>query len=511
MIWRHKRTNMAANGGSIWIFGRVWETLRLIHGLSARDMSTVARIATTASKRASTKRIPNRRTANKHGAKPMASSNLPEATVSKGEKEVTIEAVGQNPAFTPDSDMAFRQRVYSFAGLGLRDDVLKALDALNIHQPTVIQMVTIPKIIHRHHVICAAQTGSGKTLAYLAPLVHRLREDEERHGILARLKRPRACIVVPARELATQILKTAKSLCHHARFRSVGLIGGRKQKWMRDDLESPVDLLVATPGTLLKYRQKDRLFFSDLTHLVIDEADTMFDASFKSLTMEILHTIKIRECQAPPPDQLPIDAQVTIAGATLPQELIANTLKDLLPHLETCSSGLHRVLPHVRHKFIKLNQHEKAERIVELLKKDSKSPGQTIVFCNSASSCDWLARHLEQHNLSLIRLHGNIPPKIRCERFEKFQNKTADILVCTDIASRGLDTSDVSHVINFDFPNSMVDYIHRVGRTGRVSHVTPQVTSRATSFISHNRDARMSRAIQHASQKNISLDITGSA
>ncbi|EDO32254.1 predicted protein, partial [Nematostella vectensis] len=349
--------------------------------------------------------------------------------------------------------------VYSFAGLGLRDDVLKALDALNIHQPTVIQMVTIPKIIHRHHVICAAQTGSGKTLAYLAPLVHRLREDEERHGILARLKRPRACIVVPARELATQILKTAKSLCHHARFRSVGLIGGRKQKWMRDDLESPVDLLVATPGTLLKYRQKDRLFFSDLTHLVIDEADTMFDASFKSLTMEILHTINV--------SQLQLIYNFTVYQSLQRLSCIEASEKTV-KHLETCSSGLHRVLPHVRHKFIKLNQHEKAERIVELLKKDSKSPGQTIVFCNSASSCDWLARHLEQHNLSLIRLHGNIPPKIRCERFEKFQNKTADILVCTDIASRGLDTSDVSHVINFDFPNSMVDYIHRVGRTGRV-------------------------------------------
>ncbi|KAK3745678.1 hypothetical protein QZH41_019006, partial [Actinostola sp. cb2023] len=402
----------------------------------------------------------------------------------------------KNPAFIPDEDLDFRQRVSSFEALGLRHDVLKALDAMHVTQPTVIQMVTIPKILQRNHVLSAAQTGTGKTLAYLAPLVHHLREEEEKHGIIARLNRPRACVVVPARELAMQVLKVAKSLSHHAKFRSVGVIGGRKQKWIREDLKNPVDLIVTTPGTLLKYRQKDRLFFTDLTHLVIDEADTMFDSSFKKLTLEILHTIHVRESKPHPPHQLPIDTQVTIVGATLPDDLMVSTLADIVPNLTKCTSGLHRVLPHVRHTFIKMNQQEKADRLIELLQRDSRQARRTIVFCNSASSCDWLGHYLNKKDFSFIRLHGNIPPEIRCERFDDFQKHSSNILICTDIASRGLDTSDVTHVINFDFPNSVVDYIHRVGRTGRVSPVEPQTTCRATSFVTHNRDARMARAIE---------------
>ncbi|KAJ7352985.1 hypothetical protein OS493_032924 [Desmophyllum pertusum] len=174
----------------------------------------------------------------------------------KPTKRVKPAKRAMNPAFTPDKDVDFKLQVSSFSELGLREDVLKALYNLKVTTPTVIQMVTIPRILKREHVLCAAQTGTGKTLAYLAPLVHHLREDERTHGIITRPKRPRACIVVPGRELGVQVLDVAKEMCHHARFRAVGIIGGRKRKFMKEDLRSPADLIIGTPGTLLQFRDR---------------------------------------------------------------------------------------------------------------------------------------------------------------------------------------------------------------------------------------------------------------
>ncbi|XP_078349362.1 uncharacterized protein LOC144634318 isoform X2 [Oculina patagonica] len=429
-------------------------------------------------------------------------------SVSKGRREIVIEpSCSENPAFTPDKDVDFKLQVTSFSDLGLREDVLKALYNIKVTKPTVIQMVTIPPILKREHVLCAAQTGTGKTLAYLAPVVHHLREDERKHGVITRFKRPRACIVVPARELAVQVLEVAKLLSHHARFKSVGIIGGRKKKFMKEDLQSPVDLVVGTPGTLLQFRERDRLYFSDLSYLVIDEADSMFDSTFKRDTMELLQSISIRQGKPPPPGELPIDTQVTIVGATMPDELIVDTLQEMLPRLKICTSGLHRVLPHIRHKFVKLKQEEKAGKLLKLLRNDHQDPKQrTIVFCNTTASCDFVGHYLADKHIKFIRLHSSLPSKVRGELFHEFQEGKSRILVCTDVASRGVDP-DVTHVINFDFPTSIVDYIHRVGRTGRVkTEATRKGLSVATSLLTHNRDVRMAKIIEEAALKQRRLE-----
>jgi len=341
----------------------------------------------------------------------------------------------------------------------------------------------------------------------LAPVVHHLREDERTHGVITRLKRPRACIVVPCRELAVQVLEVAKSLSHHARFKSVGIIGGRKKKFMKVDLQSPVDLVVGTPGTLLQFCEKARLFFSDLSYLVIDEADTMFDGHFRRDTMDLLQSISIREEKPPPLGEMPKDAQVTIVGATMPEELLVGTLQDMLPRLKICTSGLHRVLPHIRHKFVKLKQEEKADKLLRLLRNDLHDPSQrTIVFCNTTESCDFVGHFLTDKRIKFIRLHSSLPSKVRGELFDAFQEGKTKILVCTDVASRGVDP-DVTHVINFDFPTSIVDYIHRVGRTGRVkTEATRKGVSVATSLLTHNRDVTMAKTIEEAALKQRRLD-----
>ncbi|XP_068731663.1 uncharacterized protein [Montipora capricornis] len=347
-----------------------------------------------------------------------------EESVSRGRREIVIEPSCQNPAFTPGDNQI---QVTSFHSLGIRGDVLKGLENLSITKPTVTQMTTIPPILKKEHVLCAAQTGTGKTLAYLLPIVHHLKEEHDQ-GLISRVKRPRVLIVVPSRELAFQVLKVAKSLSHNARFRSALLTGGRKLRILKSGLESPVDLLVGTPGTLLEFREKGRLFFSDVSYFVVDEADSMFDETFKSETIKLLETISVRQDKLVPRTSAlptdPVDAQVVVVGATLPKELV-DALQDMLP---------------------------------------------------------------ERSNL-----------------FKDFQKEKARILLCTDVASRGLDT-DVDHVINFDFPLKLTDYIHRVGRTGRVRAGTKdRDTAEATSLMTHNRDVRMALVIEEAAKSQRSV------
>ncbi|XP_073249245.1 uncharacterized protein [Porites lutea] len=385
-----------------------------------------------------------------------------EDSISKGRREIIIEpSCSENPAFTSEENS--KVTGHSFRSLGLREDVLNGMKDLSISKPTMIQRMAIPLILKREHVLCAAQTGTGKTLAYLSPIVHHLREEQDQ-GVISRLNRPRALIVLPNRELAFQVLKVAKSLSHNARFRSALLTGGRKLRVLKSGFESPVDLLVGTPGTLLEFLERGRLFLSDVSYLVIDEADSMFDKTFKNDTMQLLETIN---------------------------------------HLQACTSSHHRILPHVRHKFVKIPQNDKPEKLLELLREDlSLHNRRTVVFCNTTPSCDFIGHYLTNNGISHIKLHSTIAIEERSNLFKDFQEEKERILVCTDVGSRGLDTN-VNHVINFDFPISVTDYIHRVGRTGRVRTVPRQDdVAMATSLMSHNRDVRMALAIEEAARKN---------
>ncbi|XP_073249244.1 uncharacterized protein [Porites lutea] len=424
-----------------------------------------------------------------------------EDSISKGRREIIIEpSCSENPAFTSEENS--KVTGHSFRSLGLREDVLNGMKDLSISKPTMIQRMAIPLILKREHVLCAAQTGTGKTLAYLSPIVHHLREEQDQ-GVISRLNRPRALIVLPNRELAFQVLKVAKSLSHNARFRSALLTGGRKLRVLKSGFESPVDLLVGTPGTLLEFLERGRLFLSDVSYLVIDEADSMFDKTFKNDTMQLLETINIRQDKPSHRSSLPKDAQVTVVCATLPEEFFEDTLQDILPHLQACTSSHHRILPHVRHKFVKIPQNDKPEKLLELLREDlSLHNRRTVVFCNTTPSCDFIGHYLTNNGISHIKLHSTIAIEERSNLFKDFQEEKERILVCTDVGSRGLDTN-VNHVINFDFPISVTDYIHRVGRTGRVRTVPRQDdVAMATSLMSHNRDVRMALAIEEAARKN---------
>ncbi|CAB3986951.1 DEAD-box ATP-dependent RNA helicase 39-like isoform X2 [Paramuricea clavata] len=421
-------------------------------------------------------------------------------SISKGPTETFLKAFSkEHPAL--HGITAHNRHTPDFENLGLRKDLCDALKTMNIDLPTGIQIQSIPKILNGHSVLCTSQTGSGKTLAYLLPIINLLKNQEDIEEIVSRSSRPRACIVVPFRELAVQILGVVKYLSHFTKLRSLGLISGRKKKWIREGLYEPVDIVVATPHVLLQYLQKGDVFLSDLSHLAIDEADTMFDPSFVSMAVEILKYAGLKFWSE---SEHPI--QTTFVTTTVPHGML-KMLNNMIPNLSICNSGLHQVLPHVSQKFVKVSQHKKSGLLLDIVSRElrQEQSKQMMVFCNTTKSCDWTSYFLEEQGISQIRLNGNMPKKERRLHLERFKEKQAPVLVCTDVASRGLDTTNVFHVINFDFPVGVVDYIHRAGRTGRLG-TTLMSSPQVTSFLSHNRELVIMEQIKKAMQQKIPLE-----
>ncbi|XP_028418373.1 DEAD-box ATP-dependent RNA helicase 39-like [Dendronephthya gigantea] len=211
-------------------------------------------------------------------------------SINKGPMETFLKAFSKDhPALHGINNVS------DFGNLGLQQDLCDAIKTLNVEHPTPIQVGftcfllcrDVLEILNTNSSALLLQ-GSGKTLAYLLPIIHLLKNEEDIEGVVSRPSRPRTCVVVPFRELSMQILRDVKYLSHFTKLRSLGLISGRKKKWIHEGLSEAVDIVVATPHVLLQYLQKGDILLSDLSHLVFDEADTMFDPSFASMALEIL-------------------------------------------------------------------------------------------------------------------------------------------------------------------------------------------------------------------------------
>ncbi|KAF9350003.1 putative ATP-dependent RNA helicase ddx28 [Mortierella sp. AD094] len=417
-------------------------------------------------------------------------------------------------------------------------------------KPSEIQALTIPASIDPHkkspYTLCAAETGSGKTLAYLAPVLHQLKVqednavkryqseggiDEEGSKVRAlntirQFNQPRAIVLLPSRELVSQVSGILKGLSHSIKLRTLAISHAMTPKSIIQRLSSgPVDIIVATPASLLDYLPKDadrgngsgrdsrrrdeeerrvrgsaglfdesRLSLDSLVHLVIDEADSMFDRGFGDEVSKIVKQAKaVTSTEGP--------AKITVVSATLPKK-VSDTLDETLPGmLKITTPSLHKSLPGLHQTFLDLKPYfgNRPKAILDILAKQQQVEGSrgkenTLIFCNTKHSCELLHDHLKTNKVPglLGVLHGDATD--RDEILEKFTNNdyipppsspsasnnsttTASanksptgggkILISTDIASRGIDTTAVNHVVLYDFPVTIVDYLHRVGRTAR--------------------------------------------
>ncbi|KAM4609530.1 putative ATP-dependent RNA helicase DDX28 [Discoglossus pictus] len=317
---------------------------------------------------------------------------------------------------------------------------------------------------------------------------------------------PQNLILVPSRELANQVGSVARSLCSQLGL-SVRVVGGGRGRGAVDKQfgKGPIDILVATPGALWKALRRKTVGLGELNFVVLDEADTMFDDSFSGLVGDILMHTQIashsREVLG-----LERKAQLVVIGATFPGGVgeVLGKMMDLGSITTIKSKKLHFLMPHIQQTFLKIKGVDKAAELLKLLKKQAvESPRSgVLVFCNSSSTVNWLGYILDDHGIKHSRLQGQMPAIVRTGIFESFQNEQTDVLVCTDIASRGLDSRRVEVVVNYDFPATLQDYLHRVGRVGRVGS---ENLGTVLSFVTHAWDVELVQKIETAARRRSSL------
>ncbi|OVA08118.1 Helicase [Macleaya cordata] len=387
--------------------------------------------------------------------------------------------------------------VSSFGELDLSEEVLGSVEELGISVPTEIQCLGIPAVLEGKSVVLGSHTGSGKTLAYMLPLVQLLRRDEALYGMLMKPRRPRAVVLCPTRELCEQVFRVAKSISHHARFRSTMVSGGGRLRPQEDSLNVPVDMVVGTPGRVLQHIEEGNMVYGDIKYLVLDEADTMFDRGFGPDIRKFLSPLKNRAMKSDDQGFQTILVTATMTKAV--QKLVDEEFQGII-HLRT--STLHKKIASARHDFIKLSGSEnKLEALLQVLEPSLAKGNRVMVFCNTLNSSRAVDHFLGENQIFTVNYHGEVPAEQRVENLKKFKSESGDCptLVCTDLAARGLDL-DVDHVIMFDFPSNSIDYLHRTGRTARMG-----AKGKVTSLVS-KKDQILANRIDEAIRKNESLE-----
>jgi len=361
----------------------------------------------------------------------------------------------------------------SFSHLGLSEKVLTAVAAAGYKAPTPIQDQAIPHVLARRDVLGIAQTGTGKTAAFTLPMLTLLEQGR------ARARMPRTLILEPTRELAAQVEESFAKYGSHHKLNVALLIGGVSFDDQDVKLTRGVDVLIATPGRLLDHFERGRLLLTGVELLVIDEADRMLDMGF---IPDIERICKL----------VPFTRQTLFFTATMPPEIrriteqfLHNPVRvEVAPPASTLSTTTQLLAKSGR------EQHEKRDTLRRLIR-SAEGLKNAIIFCNRKRDVATLHRSLARHGFSVQALHGDMDQPARMAALEQFRKGEVTLLVASDVAARGLDIPEVSHVYNFDVPIHPDDYVHRIGRTGRAGR-----TGTAISIVAGSNDAKAVAAIE---------------
>jgi superfamily II DNA/RNA helicase len=334
----------------------------------------------------------------------------------------------------------------SFADLGLSEELLKAIADSGYDEPTPIQSAVIPSVLMGKDLIGIAQTGTGKTAGFVLPMLDIL------HQGRSRARMPRSMILEPTRELAMQV---ADNFAKYGKYHPLSmalLIGGVQMGDQVKALEKGVDVLIATPGRLMDLFGRGKIMLNDCNLLVIDEADRMLDMGFIPDIEEIC-------------TKLPKQRQTLLFSATMPppiQKLSQKFLNDP-KRVEVARPATANI--NIEQRLVETRGDKKRDALKDILRHEEFR--NAIVFCNRKTTVRELATSLKRSGFSVGQIQGDMEQAARIAEFDRFKTGDIKILVASDVAARGLDVKDVSHVINFDVPWQPDDYIHRIGRTGR--------------------------------------------
>ena len=331
-----------------------------------------------------------------------------------------------------------------FSKFGLSQPMIEGVKAMGYTEPTPIQLRAIPLVLQGRDVIGSAQTGTGKTAAFALPILSQL----GRHS-----SQPRLLVLEPTRELAAQVETAIRDFARFTDLRVVVVFGGVGYGLQRENLRKGVDIIVATPGRLLDLVEQGDCKLDHIQFLVLDEADRMLDMGFLPDVRRIL-------------DRCPRNRHTSLFSATVPPE-IETLIQWAMKNPETIEIGARRTPAEtVKHVIYPVSDSQKTDLLLELLKRVNFD--SVIVFCRTKHGADRIAHLLKRNNHAVAVLHSNRTQREREQALRGFRDGRYEVLVATDIAARGLDIADVSHVINYDVPQHPEDYIHRIGRTGRM-------------------------------------------
>ena len=372
----------------------------------------------------------------------------------------------------------------TFAELGLNEQILAGVATLGFNAPTPVQAAAIPAVLAGKDVVASAQTGTGKTAAFMLPTLQRIAVEKpggaekpdakepntaDKHTATAgrnakrggakrdnakRNAYPRALIITPTRELAAQIDDVAKSVCASTGQQAVIVTGGARYKHQITALQKGCDVLVATPGRLIDLLDKKHTSLENIQVLVLDEADRMLDMGFWPSVRRIM-------------EQLPKAHQTLLFSATLPAS-ITSTIDALLKdpeRIEIARTG--QTAATIEQHLCSVIQGQKPQLLKALIDSFDPAPERVLVFCRTKSRVDSIYKNLKAAGLKVDVMHADRPQKARARALERFRSGAIQVLVATDVMSRGIDIQGIDAVINFDVPLDPEDYVHRIGRTGR--------------------------------------------
>ena len=376
----------------------------------------------------------------------------------------------------------------SFAELGLNEQILAGVDALGFSTPTPVQAGAIPEVLASRDVVASAQTGTGKTAAFALPTLQRI-SGKSGHG-------PHALVVTPTRELAAQIDDVVKVVCQKTGQRAVIVMGGAKFDKQIAALEKGCDLLVATPGRLLDLMEHNHVSLSGVEILVLDEADRMLDMGFWPSVRRIMHA-------------LPEQHQTLLFSATIPPS-IKSTIDAMLHEPAVVEiSRVGETADTVEEHLCPVTQAQKPELLRALLDTGGASgerPERVLVFCRTKHRVDDVSAMLKNAQVKVDVMHADRPQQARARALERFREGKVQVLVATDVMSRGIDVAGVDAVVNFDVPMDPEDYVHRIGRTGRAG-----ATGHAYTFVAPDEISPL-REIEYFTKKLVPVwDLPGFA
>jgi ATP-dependent RNA helicase RhlE len=367
----------------------------------------------------------------------------------------------------------------NFENLNLHPSIMKGVHELGYTELTPIQEQAIPVVMQCKDIVGLAQTGTGKTAAYVLPILDRL------------LKSPRkqigAAIITPTRELAEQINKAINSMGKYTGIRSIAVYGGTNVEAQVRELNKSVEIVVACPGRLLDHLWRGSIDLSNVEILVLDEADRMLDMGF------LPDIKKILQCMLQ-------QRQTLMFSATMPED-IRKLANNILKNPVTVQIGQTAPATTVSHSLYPVKQHLKTELLMELLY--GLQSQSVLVFTRTKHATERVAKTLKSAGFRVASLQGDLTQNRRQAALDGFRSGTIKILVATDIAARGIDVLSISHVINYDMPATTDDYIHRIGRTGRVNN-----SGNAFTFITDS-DADMVKSIEKILKKKIERHTVG--